>query len=123
MVRPLKCRRVCNFPKNTSFGSEQPNKITEMTVDEYETIRLIDLEDLTQEECSVRMEVSRTTTQAIYSSARKKLADCLINNNLLKIQGGDYKICEHAERCNKKCHGKINKLKNYNKEQKNGSGL
>ena len=116
MVRPLKCRRVCNFPKHTSFGPEQATKIIEMTVDEYETIRLIDLEDLTQEKCSARMQVSRTTTQAIYSSARKKLADCLINNNLLKIQGGDYKICEKSAKCNKKCCGKPDNFKNCNKE-------
>lgn len=104
MVRPTKCRRVCNIPQNTTFGSESAKEIIEMTVDEYETIRLIDIEGLTQEECSVRMDVSRTTTQAIYAGARQKLAKCLINNNLLKIQGGDYKICENAgEFCNRKC--------------------
>lgn len=123
MVRPLKCRRVCNMPANTTFGSEQASKIIEMTVDEYETIRLIDLEGLTQEQCSVRMEVSRTTTQAIYSSAREKLADCLINNKLLKINGGDYRICEHSAKCNKKCCHKMNRFKNCAKEQKNGSGM
>ena len=123
MVRPLKCRRVCNIPSNTSFGSDRADKITEMTVDEYETIRLIDSEGLTQEECSLRMDVSRTTTQAIYSSARKKLADCLINNNLLQIKGGDYRICEKSGRCNKQCPGKINRFKNCNKEQTNGSGM
>jgi predicted DNA-binding protein (UPF0251 family) len=111
------------MPANTTFGSHLADRITEMTVDEYETIRLIDLEGLTQEECSLRMEVSRTTAQAIYSSARKKLADCLINNNLLKIQGGDYRICEKSGKCNKKCPDKINRLKNCDKEKKNGSGL
>ncbi len=116
MVRPLKCRRVCNIPANSSFGPQNSATIIEMTVDEYETIRLIDLEGLTQEQCSVRMEVSRTTTQAIYSSARKKLADCLTNNKMLKIQGGDYKICEHSGQCNKKCRGKMKKFKNCNKE-------
>ena len=75
-----------------------------MSIDEYETIRLIDLEQLTQEECSVRMNVARTTVQAIYSNARKKLADSLINNRCLKIQGGDYQVCEFAgEQCNKRC--------------------
>lgn len=104
MARPTKCRRVCNIPQNTSFGPQTAKEIIEMTVDEYETIRLIDLENLTQEECSIRMDVSRTTTQSIYSSARRKLANCLINNKLLKIQGGDYKICEKAgTSCNKIC--------------------
>ncbi len=64
-----------------------------MEVDEYETIRLIDLEGLTQEECSEQMNIARTTVQRIYSEARKKLADALVNGKALRIEGGDYKIC------------------------------
>ena len=45
-----------------------------MTVDEYESIRLIDLEGLTQEEAALQMEVGRSTVQSIYNSARRKLA-------------------------------------------------
>lgn len=64
-----------------------------MEVDEYETIRLIDLEGLTQEECSEQMNIARTTVQRIYSEARKKLADSLVNGKALRIEGGDYEIC------------------------------
>lgn len=104
MVRPLKCRRICRFPKNLIFGSQNSQTVIEMAVDEYETIRLIDLEQLTQEECAVRMNVARTTVQAIYCNARKKIAQCLINNSCLKVHGGDYKVCEFAGKtCNKNC--------------------
>lgn len=65
-----------------------------MEVDEYETIRLIDLEGLTQEECSEQMNIARTTVQRIYSEARKKLADSLVNGKALRIEGGDYEICK-----------------------------
>lgn len=65
-----------------------------MTVDEYEVIRLIDLLGLTQEECASQMKVSRTTVQAIYNEARKKLAKVLINQMELRIEGGDYMLCE-----------------------------
>ncbi|MBA1336984.1 MAG: hypothetical protein HPY66_3420 [Firmicutes bacterium] len=68
-----------------------------MTVEEYETIRLIDLEGLTQEECADRMDVARTTVQRIYNDARKKLAEALVNGNVLKIEGGNYKLCDERE--------------------------
>ena len=77
----------------------------EMTVDEYETIRLIDLEGLTQEQCADQMEVARTTAQAIYQSARKKLADCIVNGRELTIGGGEYRVCEHRNgHCGHGCH-------------------
>ena len=72
-----------------------PEETVVMTADEYETIRLIDFEELTQEECAEQMDVARTTVQLIYMSARKKVADCLVNGLALKISGGNVRLCEH----------------------------
>lgn len=98
MARPRKCRRICGLPGQKSFGPVEnaplPKEIVEMQVDEYETVRLIDLEGLTQEECAQRMEVARTTVQSIYGSARKKLAEALVNGKILHIAGGDYQVCD-----------------------------
>lgn len=101
MARPMKLRRVCNLPLNDQFGPigncEKNVDIISMTVEEYETIRLIDLEGLTQEECAETMNVARATVQRIYVEARKKLADFLVNANILNIEGGNYKLCKNRD--------------------------
>lgn len=97
MARPRKWRRVCALPQVDKFGPIDLSKdISEsiiMTVEEYETIRLMDLEGLNQEQCANNMEVARSTVQRIYDSARKKIANTLVNGKTLKIEGGDYKLC------------------------------
>jgi|SRR5665648_35986 len=98
MPRPRKWRKVCCLPENNRFGPlntaiKEEQYIT-MTVDEYETIRLIDLEGFIQEECAEQMNIARTTVQRIYNDARKKLAECLVNGKALMIEGGDYKLCD-----------------------------
>ena len=101
MPRPAKCKRVCALPAFARFGPEGENagEPVEMTVEEYETIRLIDLEGLTQLQCSEQMSVARTTVQAIYNEARRKLADCLVHGKPLKIEGGTYQICQSRKDC------------------------
>lgn len=106
MPRPRKWRKVCCLPDSSRFGPldspPETENVVNMTVDEYETIRLIDLESLTQEECSERMNVARTTVQGIYNDARKKLAESLVNGKVLWIEGGEYRLCEGN---NRNCSG------------------
>lgn len=111
MPRPQKKRFVCCLPKTEVFIPYGKKNIgtVKMTVDEYETIRLIDLEKCTQEECALQMHVSRTTVQSIYNEARSKIADAIVNGNGLLISGGDYVICGHYNKqcktgCKKCCH-------------------
>lgn len=96
MPRPRKCRRVCGFPENLEFnpaeGREEKDPIV-LTVDEYESIRLIDKEGFSQQQCSQQMQIARTTVQRIYDSARRKIADVLVEGFPLKIEGGDYRLC------------------------------
>lgn len=101
MARPKKCRRVSTLPKVSVFGpidlSLGVDGITIMTVEEYESIRLIDLDGLNQKKCAEAMGVARSTIQRIYDDARKKLADSVVNGKILKIEGGDYKLCSEFE--------------------------
>jgi len=96
MARPKKSRRVCSLPINTAFVPKSLKNVDEivMTIDEYETIRLIDFFEMTQEECALKMQIARTTVQAIYMSARKKISDCIVNGKQLLIEGGDVKVCD-----------------------------
>ena len=85
MPRPKKCRRVCGVPPCAAFGPKDgaaPCETVPLALDEYETIRLIDLEGLQQEQAAQAMGVGRATVQAIYTSARRKLADCVVHGKL-----------------------------------------
>lgn len=101
MPRPRKCRKVCCLPKCSTFVPSQrdPQSVADiiLTVDEYEAIRLIDKEGFSQEECSAYMRVARTTVQQIYTAARKKIAAALVDGCVLRIQGGDYQLCDGKE--------------------------
>jgi len=101
MPRPMKCRKVCCLPKNDGFvpirRCEDKDETVFITVDEYETIRLIDNEGFLQEECGEYMKVARTTVQQIYTNARKKIAHALVNGLAIKIEGGDYRLCDGKE--------------------------
>ncbi|MDD3920313.1 MAG: DUF134 domain-containing protein [Eubacteriales bacterium] len=112
MPRPRKWRMVCDLPRVNEFAPVNdrmlPREPVVMTVDEYETIRLIDNENLSQEECSVYMQIARTTVQQIYNNARKKVANALVNGLTLRIEGGDYRLCdgtEHHAGCGRCCRG------------------
>ena len=99
MARPCKFKKVCHMPVNLSFGPLQSESNGEiiMTVDEYEAIRLMDYSTFTQEEASVQMKIARTTFQRLYENARKKIAKALIDGLKLKIEGGNYVLCDGTE--------------------------
>ena len=104
MPRPRKWRTVCCLPPANAFvpaaqGGEAAAdaQAVVMTVDEYETIRLIDHEGFSQEECSGYMSIARTTVQLIYTNARQKIARALVEGITLRIGGGEYRLCEGKE--------------------------
>ena len=97
MPRRVKCRKVCHYPQTLEF-LPQNNNAQELepiilTVDEYEAIRLIDRRGMSQEQCAVFMQIARTTVQRIYETARKKLADFVVEGRPLRIEGGDFRLC------------------------------
>jgi uncharacterized protein len=102
MARPEKCKRICHMPAGDRFycknGDSEAEEQT-LSLEEYETIRLIDHIGLTQEQCATQMHVARTTVQRMYTDARKKLAAFLVTGSSLHIEGGNYKLCEKNDTC------------------------
>jgi predicted DNA-binding protein (UPF0251 family) len=104
MTRPKCCRQIGAMPGKTCF---QPEGATSsffdevlLTLDEYEAIRLADLEGLYQEQAASQMNVSRQTFGRIIEAARRKVADVLVNGKILKIEGGSVSMkAEKPTRC------------------------
>lgn len=102
MARPEKFKRICTLPENSRFiceDSDDPSDTQTVSVEEFETIRLIDHLGLTQEQCALQMHVARTTVQRLYTDARRKIANYLISGTALEISGGNYRLCENSESC------------------------
>ncbi|WP_244834978.1 NifB/NifX family molybdenum-iron cluster-binding protein [Clostridium sp. BJN0001] len=103
MARPSKRRFVCRMPECQLFyPSEKSDSMIEilLSIEEYEAIRLIDYDGKTQADAASHMSVSRTTIQALYTEARKKISRFLVEGTLLKIEGGNYILCSHNKICN-----------------------
>ncbi len=98
MPRPPRFRRIGGYPDHWSFSPEDAaeGEPVILSLDEYETIRLMDREGLTQEQCAARMGVARTTVTAIYDSARRKLAQVLVDGRRLRITGGSYQLMQET---------------------------
>lgn len=100
MPRPQRCRRICEAPQVSVFCPQDARGrgAIRLMLDEYEVIRLVDLEGKTHGQCAEQMDISRSTVQEIYESARRKLAAFLVYGRELVVAGGNYRICGGMER-------------------------
>ena len=94
MPRPQKSRRICCYPDYWSFAPDRDtaNDTVTLSLDEFETIKLIDYSGMTQEQCAAEMKVARTTVTAIYDTARKKIAKAMVEGGRIVISGGNYTL-------------------------------
>lgn len=97
MARPKKKRTVCFIPTVKEYGPLNQEIETldsvAMSIEEFESIRLMDYENLGQEMSSEVMAVARSTFQRIYNDARKKIAYSLVHGHVIRIEGGEYEVC------------------------------
>ncbi len=103
MSRPQKERLVDNPPKYSEFkpagvAAKFLDQI-ELTLDEYEALRLADYEAMSQEDAAATMQISRPTFTRLIAAARFKISDFLINGKILNIDGGNIHFRENLFRC------------------------
>lgn len=93
MGRRRKLRKIDFIPGVTYF---KPHRVPlsalremNLTLDELETIRLVDLEGLEQIAAAKKMKISQSTLQRILKEAHKKIAEALVKGKAIKVEGGE----------------------------------
>jgi predicted DNA-binding protein (UPF0251 family) len=116
MARPEKCRKICNPPKMKGF---KPYGMPICRIDpvllkfeEYESIRLVNYENNSQDKAAEQMNVSRPTFTRIYNKALRQIAKSFIEGTAIEIEGGNYELDKEWYRC-KKCYKLIEGLGNH----------
>jgi len=92
MSRPRICRRIRRHP-NATYFKPAGVRVTELdevilNVDEYEAVRLVDLENVEQTKAGAMMKISQPTLSRLLKSGRKKISDALVNGKAIRIEGG-----------------------------------
>jgi uncharacterized protein len=107
LARPPKCRHVKLIPGVTYF---KPRGIpmssleeVKLTVDEFEALRLADLEALSHEQAAEKMKISRATFGRIIEKARQKTVDAIVNGKAILIEGGNYRTGKMFRRQCRNC--------------------
>lgn len=103
MPRKKRNRRIQVPPviKGMSVYGVRGRKSNEVILhlEEYEVIRLLDYENLTQEQAAVFMNVSRPTLTRIYEEARNKVATSFVEGRDLIFKGGDIYFEKNWYKC------------------------
>jgi len=98
--RPKKYRIVRLDPKISQFSPRgkpgRPDE-TNLTMDEYESVRLADFMGLSQKEAAQSMHISQQTFSRILKRAHKTIADGIITGKIIKIQGGYYVLSSRVD--------------------------
>jgi predicted DNA-binding protein (UPF0251 family) len=103
MREPYRKRRINLPPRFTNFKpSGVPRKFLEtieLTVDEFEAIRLADYQQMEHQQAAEEMNISRPTFTRLIEKARQKLAQVIIEGKELLILGGNIDFVHTLQRC------------------------
>jgi predicted DNA-binding protein (UPF0251 family) len=102
MARKRVKRNISCMPTATHFATIGHHDIIQqeinLMIDEFEALRLKDFQCLDQIKAAKIMGISQPTFHRLLKNARKKVADALVNNKIIKIHGGHYKLNEKKNR-------------------------
>lgn len=96
MVRPKKIK-IVEFQPDVLYFKPRAVPLSELeeveiTFDELESLRLFDLQKLSQTESAEKMHIHQSTFQRTLARAREKVSEALVNGKAIKIHGGEYKM-------------------------------
>jgi len=104
MPRNKMQRMVHRPPLYTEFKPVGVRRLSldsiELSIDEYEAIRLADNLGMNHNEAAEEMEISRSTFTRLIEKARKKIAEFIIDGKQLQIDGGNIHFRGNIIRCN-----------------------
>ena len=110
MPNRVRSRRITMPPRMEGFkpfGIPMRNlESVDLLYEEYESVRLADYENLTQEEAAEKMNISRPTFTRLYDKARKSIAKAFVEGKAIIIHGGTYVTDDYWYRCGD-CHETI----------------
>ena len=116
MPRPIRNRKIVNPPKMAGFkpfGMPLCDlEVVKLQFDEYESINLVNYQNLSQEEAAEKMDISRPTFTRVYNRALKKIAKAFVECLAIKIEGGNVEFDKQWYKC-KKCFKLIDGLENH----------
>jgi predicted DNA-binding protein (UPF0251 family) len=116
MSRPVRNRKMINPPTMAGFkpfGMPLSDiEAIKIQYDEYESINLVNYQDLPQELAAEKMGVSRPTFTRVYNRALKKIAIAFIECKAIEIEGGKVEFEKQWFKC-KKCYKLIEGLENH----------
>jgi uncharacterized protein len=58
---------------------------SELSLPEFEAIRLVDLNGVSQGDAGIQMQISQSTLSRVLSSGRRKIADAIVNGKAIRI--------------------------------------
>jgi predicted DNA-binding protein (UPF0251 family) len=98
--RPKKYRIVRQDPAISQFSPRgkpgRPDEV-ELSMDEFEAVRLADFMGFKQKEAAKSMRISQQTFSRILKRAHKTIAHGLVKGAAIKIQGGHYVISSRED--------------------------